>query len=244
MCDMKSFRFSFFEKLMPLLLIVLFLSSCSQKSNEQPPTKQIIDETLLTQVSGTWFQEDGSTYDITLGSDHQTLFFDNKELTINEANGDSIHAETEEEKPWQYTFILTEDHLTVYPSFSVPKDSSGGDLAPINLQRKNFLSIDYTNDTQAEKQYREGLKQIYELYEKKEPFFLTLTRYTTEGDPIIEMLNFNGQFIYYTHDNQEDSFGDPEFLSFTYTSMNYRDSDNTYVLLGGQEKDAFDIVFD
>ncbi|MFW3589273.1 DUF4362 domain-containing protein [Vagococcus fluvialis] len=90
------------------------------------------------------------------------------------------------------------------------------------------------------------------MFERKEAFLLKMTRFTTEADPIFEMLSFNGEEIYYYYDNSKDKFGEKNIVSASYKNWRFEEkTDETnhtikeFILSEPMEKDSEkQVVFD
>jgi hypothetical protein len=56
------------------------------------------------------------------------------------------------------------------------------------------------------------LPQFMDDVLNQKPSSIRIVHYTTEGDPIIEEINYDAQKITYKYDNSRDSFGSPNLV--------------------------------
>lgn len=72
----------------------------------------------------------------------------------------------------------------------------------------------------------ERLDSFVQKVQNKKEENVQLTKYTIEGDPIIEKLNFTGEKIEYTIDTSQDKFGSGEILYFECMTVKKEESNN------------------
>ena len=128
------------------VLIVLLFLLVGCKNNPPPgevdPSTNEIDEMLVKKITGTWF-ENRRKYEISY--DETYLIFDEKKLVIKSASNDNVLAHLSDDDKFSYDFNLENKQLTVWPSYQIEYDpknpSTGGDLAPIYLERKSAIGI-------------------------------------------------------------------------------------------------------
>lgn len=235
------------------LIIVLGACSKQEKQMRREVSKDINTE-LVKKVTGAWLGEgekEKKIYDITYKK--QTLWINQEELEVTETKDNLVLTQTKKEKPFFYDFKIEGENITVMPSYPVPEGQSGGQLAPIKLIPIDTKEIEVHNSEKDELiNFEETLKTSLDMFERKEAFLLKMTRFTTEGDPIFEMLSFNGEEIYYYYDNSKDKFGEKNIVSASYKNWRFEEkTDETnhtikeFILSEPMEKDSEkQVVFD
>lgn len=131
-----------------LIILLFLLVGCK---NDLPPKveKDIeaitskIDKSLVNEITGTWFE---NRREYTISYDESYLTFDEKKLVIETTDNNTIATHLFEDQKSTYHFSLEKDKLTVAPSYRTefdPKNpASGGDFAPIHLERKAAIEIE------------------------------------------------------------------------------------------------------
>jgi hypothetical protein len=235
------------------LIIVLGACSKQEKQVRREVSKDINTE-LVKKVTGAWLGEgekEKKIYDITYKK--KALWINQEELEVTETKDNLVLTQTKKEKPFFYDFKIEGENITVMPSYPVPEGQSGGQLAPIKLIPIDTKEIEVHNSEKDELiNFEETLKTSLDMFERKETFLLKMTRFTTEGDPIFEMLSFNGEEIYYYYDNSKDKFGEKNIVSASYKNWSYEEKiDETnhtikeFILSEPVEKDSEkQVVFD
>ena len=236
--------------------LLLIVSGCAKKddSKKRREVAKEIDTELVQKLSGVWLGEgekENNVYDISY--EKKELRINGEKLEITSTDNNWVKSQTKSEKIFFYDFEIEGDTISVYPSFPVDKGQVGGVLAPIKLKSIASKEIEvHDSNTDEVRGYEEELKAILSKYEAKEPFSLKIKQYTHEGDPIIEMITFDGSIIYYYRDNSKDKFGEKEMINTKYIQLKYveNESDNNvtikqFVLFDPISKESEkEVVFD
>lgn len=213
-------------KILGVISLVVILGACSkQEKLKRREVSKDINTELVKKVAGAWLGEgekEKKVYDITYNK--QALWINQEELEVTETKENLVLTQTKKEKPFFYDFKIEGENITVMPSHPVPEGQSGGQLASIKLIPIDKKEIEVHNFEKDELiKFEETLKTSLEMFERKEAFLLKMTRFTTEGDPIFEMLRFNGEEINYYHDNSKDTFGEKNIINTNYKHMSYEE---------------------
>lgn len=213
-------------KVLLIISLLAVLGACSKQEKQvRREVSKDINTELVKKVTGAWLAEgekENKVYDITYKK--EALWINQEELEVTETENNLVLTQTKKGKLYFYDFQIEGNNITVLPSFPVPEGQVGGVLAPIKLIPIYTKEIEVHDSEKDELiNFEETLKTSLEMFEKKEPFLLKMTRFTGEGDPIFEMLSFNGDEIYYYHDNSKDRFGEKNIVNTSYKHFRFEE---------------------